>query len=130
MQASAKLLLLVRLPVVALPDAGRLPLQPPLALQLVALVDDQLSVALLPLSTTFGLAANDTVGSGGGGVLTATLVLWLAEPPAPAQVSVKVLFASVSAPVLTLPEVARAPLQAPLALQLVVLMDDQLSVAL
>ena len=128
MQASAKLLLLVRLPVVALPDVGRLPLQPPLALQLVALVDDQLSVALLPLSTTFGLAANDTVGSGGGGVLTATLVLWLAEPPA--QVSVKVLFASVSAPVLTLPEVARAPLQAPLALQLVVLMDDQLSVAL
>ena len=82
-QASAKLLLaFVSGPVLALPEVGRLPPQAPLALQLVALVDDQLSVALLPLSTTFGLALRAIVGAlGGGAALTVTLTLWLDEPP-------------------------------------------------
>ncbi len=120
----------VNAPVLALPEIGRVPLQPPLAEQLVALVDDHVRVALLPLSTLLGLAANDTVGAGGGGALTATLVLWLAEPPAPVQVSVNVLLAAVSGPLLALPEVGRLPLQAPPATQDVVLIDDQVSVVL
>ena len=70
------LLLAVSAPVLALPEVGRLPLQPPLALQLVAFVDDQLSVELLPLSTLLGLAPSETVGAaGGGGALTVTLAL-------------------------------------------------------
>jgi len=74
---SVKLLLLaVSAPVLALPVSGRLPLQPPLALQLVAFADDQLRVALPPLSTLLGLAPSETVGAGGGGgALTVTLAL-------------------------------------------------------
>lgn len=76
MQLSAKVLLvLVSDPVLALPAVGRLPLQPPLAVQLVALLEDQFRVALPPVTTVFGLTVSVSVGAGGGGALTMTLAL-------------------------------------------------------
>lgn len=52
----------------------------------------------------------------------------LALPPVPVQVKVKVLLALVSAPVLALPLVALLPLHAPLAVQLVASVLDQVRV--
>lgn len=49
-------------PVLSLPDVARLPLQAPLAVQLVAFVLDQVSVEGSPLTTAGGAAANETVG--------------------------------------------------------------------
>lgn len=128
-QVRVNVLLAVRAPVLALPTAGRLPLQPPLAWQPSALLDDQLSVAAEPEITLLGLAVRVTVGAGGGGASTMTLALWLADPPSPVQVSVNVLLVAVSAPLLALPLSARLPLQAPLALHAVAFADVQLSVA-
>ena len=56
-----------------------------MAVQEVALVDDQLSVALLPLATVLGLAVKLIVGAG---VFTDTVVDCAALPPVPVQVNV------------------------------------------
>jgi len=72
--------------VLALPLVGSLPDQPPEAVQLVAFVEDQLSVEAAPLLTVPGLALRLTVGLGGAETLTVTD--WLALPPGPPQVSV------------------------------------------
>jgi hypothetical protein len=61
------------------------PDQAPAAVQAVALVEDQLSVALAPFATVLGLALKVTVGAGRG--VTVTAVDWLALPPAPVQLS-------------------------------------------
>lgn len=61
------------------------PVQPPEAVQEVALVDDQVSVEPLPLATVLGLADRVTVGEGG---VTDTVTDWAALPPAPVQVNV------------------------------------------
>ena len=74
----------VSAPVLALPLVGSLPDHPPEAVQLVAFVEDQLSVAEPPLLTVAGLALRLTVG----GVETLTVADWLAVPPGPLQVSV------------------------------------------
>ena len=50
-------------PVVELPLVGSLPDQPPEAVQLLALVEDQLSVDDPPVLTVVGLALRLTVGS-------------------------------------------------------------------
>jgi hypothetical protein len=63
----------------------------PLAVQLDALVVDQLSVELLPVVTAVGEAASDTVGAG---VVTDTDVEAGVVPPGPVQLSVKVLSAA------------------------------------
>jgi hypothetical protein len=55
------------------PLVDSLPLHPPEALQLVALFEDQLSVAVDPLLTVVGLADRATVGAGATGALTAIL---------------------------------------------------------
>jgi len=129
-QLSVKLLLVaVNAPVFALPEVARLPLQAPLATQLDASVEDHVSVELLPLVTDVGFAEMFSVGALTT-VLTATVVASVVVPPAPVQASAKVLLGLVSAPVLTLPEVERGPLHAPLAVQFVALVDDQLIVAL
>ena len=47
-----------------------MPLQPPEALQVVALVEDQVNVEAAPLLTVVGLALNVTVGAG---VVTVTV---------------------------------------------------------
>ena len=72
-------------PVDCAPLVGSAPDQAPEAVQEVALVADQLSVALLPLATVLGLAVKLIVGTG---VLTDTVVDWAALPPVPVQVNV------------------------------------------
>ena len=47
-----------------LPEVALVPDQPPEAVQLVALVEDQVSVEAPPLTTDVGFAVNDTVGGG------------------------------------------------------------------
>jgi hypothetical protein len=59
--------------------------------------------------------------------LTATVVDWLAEPPDPVHVSVKVVFAE-RTPVLSEPVIALVPDQPPDALQDVALVELQVSV--
>jgi hypothetical protein len=54
----------VSTPVLSLPDTAFAPLQPPVAVQAVAFVLDQVSVLLLPVVIEIGLADNDTVGVG------------------------------------------------------------------
>jgi hypothetical protein len=126
-------------PVDTEPLVGSVPVQgPPLgeldAVQAVALVELQVSVALPPGATPGGLAVSSAVGAAGGGggvvpAVTVTVALAAAGvvPPAPEQVNVKVLVA-LNAPVTTLPPVDCAPLQAPDAVQAVALVEDQVSV--
>ena len=64
---------------------GSAPDQAPEALQEVAFVADQLSVALAPLATVLGLAVTLTVGTG---VWTATFFDCPLLPPGPLHVSV------------------------------------------
>ena len=59
-------------PVLALPLIGSLPDHPPEALQLVALLEDQLSVAAEPAPTVPGLTLRLTVGFTGAETLTVT----------------------------------------------------------
>jgi hypothetical protein len=110
--------------VLALPIVGSLPDQPPEAVQLLALLDDQLSIADPPLLTVVGLALRPTVG----GAETLIVTDWLALPPGPLQARVKVVVA-LSAPVLVLPLVGSLPDQPPEAVQLLALVEDQLSIA-
>ena len=68
------------------PLTGLAPDQDPEAVQAVALVADQVNVALLPLATVLGLAARLMVGTG---CVTETVADCAAElPPVPVQVSV------------------------------------------
>jgi hypothetical protein len=60
------------------------PVQAPEAVQEVALVADQFSVALLPLVTALGPTLRMTVGVGD---LMEIVVDWTAVPPRPEQVS-------------------------------------------
>jgi hypothetical protein len=108
------------------PEVAFVPLQPPDAVHDVALVDDQLSVLLLPLLMLVGDAVNSTV-SADVALLTVTVALAWVVPPDPVQLSVNVL-ATVIAPVLALPDVPCVPLQPPDAAQDVALVDDHVSV--
>jgi hypothetical protein len=60
------------------------PDQAPEPVQAVALMEDQVKTALLPLAIVLGLAANATVGMGG---VTDTVLVCVAPPPVPVQVS-------------------------------------------
>jgi hypothetical protein len=84
-QVSVYLVVAVSAPVLAVPLVASDPLQPPEAVQEVALAVDQLKVELLPLATLLGLAVIVTVGAG---EVTETVVDCAALPPAPVQVSV------------------------------------------
>src|SRR5262249_53702426 len=55
----------VSAPVDWLPEVALVPDQPPEAVQLVALVEDQVRVEAPPLATEVGLAVSDTVGAVG-----------------------------------------------------------------
>jgi hypothetical protein len=70
----------------SVPERPLAPLQPPVAVQLLAFVDDQLRVEDPPLTTDAGAAVSDTVGNVAG--LTVTVTDCAAEPPPPVQVSV------------------------------------------
>jgi hypothetical protein len=67
------------------PATAIVPDQAPEAVQAVALVADQVNVALLPLVTALGPTERVTVGVGD---LTETVADWTAVPPGPEQVSV------------------------------------------
>ena len=93
------------------------PDQEPAALQAVALVEDHVSVELLPEATVPGFALILTVGAGfAGAPVTVTVADWVAEPSGPVQVSPKtVVF--VRGPVDLRPPVETPPAQPPVALQ-------------
>jgi hypothetical protein len=84
-QVSTYLVAAVIAAVDADPLVGWLPLQPPDAVQAVALVDDQDSAEVLPLFTVVGEAARVTAGAG---VVTDIVADWAALPPAPVHDSV------------------------------------------
>jgi hypothetical protein len=81
---------------------------------------------LLSLLQSPGLGA----GAGGGGVappaggVTVTTLLAFVLPPVPLQFRLKVVVA-VSTPVLVVPEIALLPIQPPVAVQVVALVEDQ-----
>jgi hypothetical protein len=111
-------------PVAFVPLVASEPLQPPDAVQAVALVADQVNVALPPLATLAALVLSETLG---GMTDTVTVADCDAEPPVPLQVSVKFVFA-VSDEVVCEPVVALLPLQPPDAVQEVALVEDQVNV--
>ena len=75
-------MVLLSAPVLLLPLVARAPLQPPEAVQPVALVELQLSVDEPPLGTTLGLADRDAVGT--GATVTVADAVGLV-PPGPVQ---------------------------------------------
>src|SRR5215469_7325985 len=125
LQVRVNVVVALSAPVLALPLVGSLPDHPPEAAQLVAFVDDQLNVEADPLLTVPGVAVRLTVGLTGAETLTVTDCVAL--PPAPLQVSVKVV-AVLNTPVLALPLVGSLPDQPPDAVQLLAFVEDQLSI--
>src|SRR5262249_34454537 len=73
LQVSVKVVVLLKAPVLTLPLVPSLPDHPPQALQLVALLEDQLRVELPPAVRVAGLADRLTVGLADGAVSTAML---------------------------------------------------------
>jgi hypothetical protein len=67
---SVKVVVLLSGPVLALPLVGSFPDHPPEAVQLIALVEDQLSVEAPPPLTDPGVACRLTVGLAGAFTLT------------------------------------------------------------
>jgi hypothetical protein len=84
-QVIVKVVLASSSPVDWEPLTARLPLQPPLAVQDVALVADHVSVELLPEAIDEGLACKLTVGAAADAV---TVAVCDALPPGPVQVRV------------------------------------------
>lgn len=112
------------------PAVALAPLQPPVAVQALELLDDQVSTLTPPGATVAGLADRVTVGAAGvAGGVTVTVVEALAAPPVPEQLRSYVLVAT-SAPVEALPLIPRDPLQAPEDVQAEALVEVQASVAL
>ena len=111
-------------PTDALPEAALVPVHPPLAVQLVALVALHVSVDVPPLVILDGDA--DIVTTGAGGV-TVTSTLLCALPPEPVQLSVN-LVVDVSGPTDCVPLVALVPVQPSLAVQLLAFVLLQVSV--
>jgi hypothetical protein len=62
------------------------PLQPPLAVQEVAPLDDHVSVEFPPSVTEVGLAVKASVGT--GGAVTSRVTFFDIEPPLPEQIKV------------------------------------------
>jgi hypothetical protein len=84
-QVRVNFVVAVRAAVAWEPAVGSAPLQPPEAVQAVALVDDQVRADVAPLLTVAGFAASVTAGAG---VVTDTVADCAALPPLPLQVSV------------------------------------------
>jgi len=72
-------------PVDCVPRTAFAPVQAPVAVHEVALLDDQLNVELLPLTMLVGLALSVTVGTS---LVTVTVADFAALPPGPVQVRV------------------------------------------
>jgi hypothetical protein len=127
-QASVNVVAALSAPVVALPLVVSAPLQPPEAVQALAFVELQVSVAAAPLTTAAGLAVSAIVGGGGVTAVTVTVEIAGLVPEAPAHVSVK-LVVVLSGPVLALPFVGSAPLQPPEAVHAVAFAELHVSAA-
>lgn len=112
-------------PVVCVPLAARVPLQPPEAVQELASVELQVSDVVAPRATAPGDAVSVAVGK--GFTVTAALTGALV-PPGPEHVRTKFAL-PLNAPLLWLPLAASVPLQSPEAAQVAALVEDQVSVA-
>lgn len=84
-QVKVKFVVAVRAGVVCEPVVASAPLQPPEAVQAVALLDDQVNADVAPLFTVAGFAVRVTEGAG---VVTDTVADCAALPPLPLQVIV------------------------------------------
>ena len=111
-------------PVLCVPLVALLPLQPPVAVQDVAFVELHVSVELPPLAIEVGVAVNVTVGAG---TTVTVAVAVLLVPPTPVQVN-EYDVVTVRASVLCVPLVARVPLQPPMAVHEVALVELHVSV--
>ena len=109
------------------PLIALLPVQPPEAVQAVALLEAHVRVELPPLAIVLGLALMLTVAL--GVLLTVTVADCAALPPVPVQLSVYVALAA-SAPVDWVPVTDFVPDQAPEAVQEVAFVAVQFNVAL
>ena len=88
-QLRVKVVAAVIAPVDWLPERALAPAHPPLAVQELALSDDQLSNAGLPLVTDAEAALKVTVGAAAGtGVETNAVMLFDVVPPGPLQLTV------------------------------------------
>ena len=118
----------VKASMLSLPSVDLLPVQPPVASQVVAFVLDQCRVVAPPMGTVVGSAAIETTGSA---VLpeTLTVTVRLIEPLSPVHSRVKEV-ASVRGTVVSLPEVSLAPSQPPDAVQAETFRLDHSSTAL
>jgi len=125
-QPSENVVLAVKAPVDCEPLTARLPDQPPVAVQLVALVLFHVKVDAPPLATVVGFAVNVSVGAGGVAAINTESEREM-EPPGPEQLRLKVLSA-VNAPVDCEPLTALAPDHAPAAVQLVTFAPFQVRV--
>ena len=105
-----------------------MPLHAPLAVHDVALVDDQVRVALEPSVMLDGTTEIVTVGA--AGVFTVSVAEALSLPPLPVHVSVYASVPAAAGVSDCVPLVASAPLHAPLAVHDVAFVDDQVRVAL
>jgi len=112
--------------VLAVPEVAFVPVQSPLAVQLVAFVLLHVNVELPPLDTLVGETLSVSVGAAGG-CCTVTVAVAEFDPPVPLQFKEKLEFA-VSAPVLCEPLVALVPDQPPEAVHDVAFVADQVSV--
>ncbi len=119
------LVVAVKRPVDRVPVVPTEPAQPSLAVQSVALAEVHVKVDAVPVATLRGLAVRDNEGAATD-ALTVTDAVWLLVPPSPVHVRVKLLLA-VSAVLVSVPEVGRAPLHASEASQLVALVEFQVN---
>ncbi len=111
-----------------MPLVAWVPVQPPEAVQDVASVEDQVRVDAVPEAMLVGLALSVTVGAIGVDAIS-MVTLERASPPAPEQVSVKVLV-ELKAAVPSLPDSGMLPDHAPDATQAVASVEDHERVAL
>lgn len=103
--------------VLVAPLVDSLPDHPPEAVQDVALLEVHVNVELPPSGTRVGLAVSDTEGAeGAAGADIVTVAVCDADPPAPVQVSVK-LIVVVRGDVVLDPLMGCVPLQPPEAVQ-------------
>jgi hypothetical protein len=126
-QLRPKLVVAMSGPTIWLPEVTLLPLQPPDAVQDVALVLDQVSVLELLVIIVDGEALSATVGTDGAATLTTTVRLLLPSVEL-VQVSVKELVAC-SGPTVSEPDMALVPAQASDAEQPEAFVVDQVNVA-
>ena len=126
--ARVKVFAAVSAPVLAVPDVAFVPVQPPLAVQLVAFVELHVNVELPPLDTLVGETLSVSVGAAGG-CWTVTVAVAELDPPVPLQFSEKLALA-VSGPTLCEPVVDLLPDQPPDAVHDVAFVADQVKVLL